>query len=319
LLWEAPFKGSPSWNRQLTPVVYKGLVIYQFADARYTPDKTEDTIPWLFNHGMNPDYPSDHKPLVRAWDLNTGQEVWTRNFSEFGSGGDDAGLCLMDDTLYYTCFFGYAAKTRRGFPAANGVTAAIEPETGQVIWLTTQHSSYGGCALSAKDGKIYLGGYNSVGGVGEVDDRNSKTIQYVWCLDAQNGSLIWETRLPRGPSNSLIVNKKYLFAADQFKNTYLIDKETGELLGMREKGYRCTRFSMSGDYALGDNLDIRDMSGIKTTRLIASGPQVDTIECVGSVVSNGRIFYTAHGSGLMISRMAGEEAAAFTPVWKAQR
>ena len=34
LLWEAPFSGSPSWNRQLPPIVYKNLAIYQFSSGR---------------------------------------------------------------------------------------------------------------------------------------------------------------------------------------------------------------------------------------------------------------------------------------------
>ena len=35
-----------------------------------------------------------------------------------GSGGNDCGLCLLDDTLYYSTFFGYCpAARRRGLPA----------------------------------------------------------------------------------------------------------------------------------------------------------------------------------------------------------
>jgi outer membrane protein assembly factor BamB len=316
LIWEAPFKGSPSWNRQLPPIVYKGLAIYQFADGKYTADKTEDTIPWLFN-GDNASYPKDHKAMVRAWDINTGEEIWTRNFEEFGSGGDDAGLCLMDDTLYYTCFFGYNAKSRKGFPSEKGITAAITPETGQVQWLTAKTSTYGGCTISAKDGRLYMGGYSSPDGESLLKP-NDPAKHYVRCVDAKTGEQIWLSGSVGSAVHVITVGEKFLFATDQFQQTYIIDKDTGELLDVRNKGYRCTRFTLSGDYLLGDNLDVEDLSDYKNKKMISSGPQVDTIECIGTCVSNGRMFYTAHGSGIQLSQMYGDEAQAFTPAWKTQ-
>ena len=127
LLWEAPFTGSPSWNRQLPPIVHGNLVIYLFSSGKYGPKN------WLFEHQSTFGFPKDQKPLVRAWDLATGKEVWTRDFSADGAGGDDAGMCLMDGTLYYSCYFGGEGPT--------GVTAAIEPETGKVLWKTTSTRS----------------------------------------------------------------------------------------------------------------------------------------------------------------------------------
>ncbi|MBM4090777.1 MAG: hypothetical protein FJ276_15345, partial [Planctomycetes bacterium] len=42
LVWETPFSGSPSWNRQLTPIIHDGLIFYQFSTGRYTARN------WLF-------------------------------------------------------------------------------------------------------------------------------------------------------------------------------------------------------------------------------------------------------------------------------
>ncbi len=138
LLWEAPFTGSPSWSRQGPPVVYKNLAIYGFGTGRYDAQGTDkfyvqqgkpqpspdgaEVMAWIYGHN-NPYYPKDNLPILRAWDLDTGRVVWEKNFSEYGTGGNDCGVCLMDGTLYYSTFFGYAA-TRRGAPGPKGLTAA---------------------------------------------------------------------------------------------------------------------------------------------------------------------------------------------------
>ncbi|MHC4324616.1 MAG: outer membrane protein assembly factor BamB family protein, partial [Planctomycetota bacterium] len=145
LLWEAPFTGSPSWSRQQPPVIYKNLAIYVYGSGKYAPQGTEkayvhkgepvkaadgtEIMSWIYSHN-NPYYPKDNKPLVRAWDIDTGKEVWTIDFSQFGSGGNDSGLALMDNTLYYSTFFGYAPKRKSGRAKSRGLTASIEPMTG---------------------------------------------------------------------------------------------------------------------------------------------------------------------------------------------
>ena len=50
---------------------------------------------WIYTHD-NLYCPKDSRPLVRAWNLETGKVTWEKDFSEFGSGGNDSGLCLMD-------------------------------------------------------------------------------------------------------------------------------------------------------------------------------------------------------------------------------
>lgn len=67
------------------------------------------------------------------------------------------------------------------------------------------------------------------------------------------------------------------------------------------KGYKCTRFTLSEPYLLGSNLDIFDLSDPARAGLVSTGPRLDWSECVGATVSNGRVFYTAHGGGLQIS------------------
>jgi outer membrane protein assembly factor BamB len=300
LLWEAPFAGSPSWNRQLPPVVYKNLVIYAFSTGRYGPyapkDKDEN-IEWLFEHQDIPRFPRSHKPLLQAYDLETGKEIWTIDFSEFGSGGDDAGLCLLDDTLYYSCFFGYSAKSKRDLPSAKGLTAAIDPQTGQVTWLTTRYFVHGGCTICGENGRLYLGGYNKLEGGNSL----------VWCIDADNGSLIWKSEPVREAIHVVTIGPRFLFVHAQYNNSFLLDKNTGKILTTLTDGYKCTRFTLSEPYLLGSNLDIYDLSEINGIKPVSSGPRLDPSECVGAVVSNGRIFYTCHGGGLQACQQSSSE------------
>jgi outer membrane protein assembly factor BamB len=321
LLWEAPFTGSPSWSRAQPPVVHKKLAIYMFGTGRYVPEgsgiyvmrmgttkalptDTAGTVSWLYSHD-NPFYPEDHRALVRAWDMETGKEVWEKDFSEYGSGGDDAGLCLMDGKLYYSCFFGYAAK-RRGAAGPTGLTAAMDPATGRVLWLTTKYSVTAGCTISGRDGRLYLGGYN------QPQEKTSD--RYVWCLDAKDGSLIWQSDPLVKAINVVTVGGKFVFAFAYGGESYLIDKETGKIVSTFNKGYACTRFTVSGPYIMGANADMIDTS--QDNAVVSSGPPVDTRECVGTVVSNGRLFYTAQASGLQMCQVCGGEAASFTAPWR---
>ncbi|MHC4396706.1 MAG: outer membrane protein assembly factor BamB family protein [Planctomycetota bacterium] len=298
LVWEAPFTGSPSWNRQLPPIVYKNLVIYLFSTGKYTGES------WLFEHQSTFGFSKDQKPLLRAWDINTGKEVWTADFSEYGYGGDDAGMCLMDGRLYYSCYFGGSAKREKAGEGSSGITAAINPASGKVIWLTTKYAVHAGCTVSGKDGRLYMGGYNRVDG-----DKNR-----VWCLDAEDGSLIWQSEPVKGAIHVITIGEKHLFTHAQYRTGYLLDKETGKIADTLAKGYHCTRFNMSGPYLLSANMEVRDLSdGVK---LISSGPQVDVLQCIAAFVSNGRIFYTANGGGLQVSMMCGEEAEALVAAWE---
>jgi outer membrane protein assembly factor BamB len=306
LLWEAPFTGSPSWNRQQPPVVYKDLVIYLFGTGSYTADK------WLFEHQSTFSFPKDHKPLVRAWDRNTGKEVWTKDFSQYGSGGDDAGLCLMDGRLYYSCYFGSNEPQAPG--PVGGVTAAMDPATGKVFWATTQYAVHAGCTISAKDGRLYLGGYNPVEAAGTAGAEKTNR---VWCLDAKDGSLIWKSDPVLGAIHVITIGQNYLFTHAQYRQGYLLDKGSGKNLSDLTKDYRCTRFTLSEPYLFAANMNIHEFS--PGGKLVYAGPSIDVLQCVGGFVSNGRVFYTTNGGGLQAAVLCGAEAERFTSPWKSRQ
>ena len=326
MIWEAPFTGSPSWSRQAPPVVFQNLAIYASGSGRYAAQGTErafifsgepqpdpsgaEVMSWIYTHN-NPYYPKDNKPLIWAWDLRTGKLVWQKDFSQHGSGGNDCGLCLMDGKLYYSTFFGYSPsqRRRRGLPEANGLTAALDPATGDVLWLTTQYYVTAGCTISGRDGRLYLGGYNQ-------PDEGTKD-RYVFCLDARDGSLVWRSEPVRTAVNVVTVAKDFVFSNASGGDGHIFDKATGKIVSRFNMGYACTRFTCSGHYVMGANLDMIDVS--RNNELVWTGPCIDSRECIGSIVSNGRVFYTSQASGLQASLITGDEAAAYRSPWEQLR
>ncbi|MCB1237195.1 MAG: PQQ-binding-like beta-propeller repeat protein [Verrucomicrobiae bacterium] len=325
LLWEAPVTGSASWSRQFPPVIHRNLVIYASGSGSYAPAGNEKAYAWravtekpegdtkevmsfIYSHN-NPYYPEDNHPMIWAWDLGTGKLVWEKDFSEHGAGGNDCGIALMDGELYYSTFFGYQAgkRQRRGQTGgANGLTARLDPESGEVRWATTDYYVTAGCTVTAKDGRIYLGGFNQP--VDETKDR------YIHCLDAKDGSLVWRSDPVDSAINVISVGDKYLFSNARGSLCSLFDRDTGKAAYQFDLDYACTRFTLSEPFLMGANMDMIDLRD--GHKLVATGPAIDSRECLGSAVSNGRIFYISQASGLIMSAVCGEDAKRLAPAWE---
>jgi outer membrane protein assembly factor BamB len=323
LLWEAPFTGSPSWSRQFPPVVHGNVAIYASGSGQYAAQGTEkpftfggtpvdaggrEVMSWIYSND-NPYYPKDNHPRLWAWDLETGKVVWEKNFSEHGRGGNDCGICLLDGKLFYSTFFGYAAskRRRRGLPEENnGLTACLEPSTGQVIWLTNKYYVTSKCTLSARDGRLYLGGFNRA--KEGTDDR------HVWCLNAKDGSLIWQSEAITSALNVVTVGKRFIFSNALRGKGNVFDRETGQVVSSIGHNYACCRFTLSEPYVLGANMDMIDLSD--NGKLVSTGPAIDSRECLGAVVSNGRIFYASQASGFVVSQTYGEASKELPAVWE---
>jgi len=323
-LWEAKFTGSPSWSRQFPPVVHGNLAIYASGSGRYsfqgtekpftfkgTPEKAPDggeTSAWIYSND-NPYYAKDNRPLIWAWDLDTGKVVWQKDFSEYGRGGNDCGLCLMDGKLFYSTFFGYAKSQRaaRGLPEENnGLTACLDPQTGKVIWQTTKYYVTAKSTVSARDGRLYLGGNNQ--------PSEFSTDRFVWCLDAKDGSLVWKSDPITSALNVVTVGDKYIFSNALRGRGNVFDRTTGKVVGGVDHNYACCRFTMSGSFVLGANMDMIDLAA--DGKLVSTGPAVDSRECLGAVVSNGRVFYTSQASGFVVSQTYGAQAKKLGAVWE---
>jgi outer membrane protein assembly factor BamB len=324
LLWETPFSGSPSWSRQFPPVVHGNLAIYASGSGEYSHQGTEkpftfkgtpepaadgrEVMAFIYSND-NPYYPKDNRPLLWAWDLDTGKVVWQKDFSDYGRGGNDCGLCLLDGKLFYSTFFGYSAsqRARRGLPAENnGLTACLDPQTGDVVWLTNKYYVTAKCTLSARDGRIYMGGNNQA--VETTKDR------YVWCLDAKDGSLVWQSDPISSALNVVTVGEQFIFSNALRGRGNVFDRLTGKVVGGVDHNYACCRFTMSGSYVLGANMDMIDLAA--GGKLVSTGPAIDSRECLGAVVSNGRIFYASQASGFVVSQTYGEESKLLPAVWE---
>jgi len=324
LLWEAPFTGSPSWSRQFPPVVHGNLAIYASGSGQYdfqgtekpftfkgTPQRDPDgreIMAWIYSNS-NPYYPKDNRPLLWAWDLDTGKVVWQKDFSEYGRGGNDCGICLLGGKLFYSTFFGFSAseRARRGLPPENnGITACLDPQTGDVQWLTNKYHVTAKCTLTGKDGRIYIGGFNPA--------REGTQDRFVWCLDAKDGSLIWQSDVVTSALNVVTVGDQFIFSNALRGRGNVFDRETGKVVGGVDHNYACCRFTMSGHYILGANMDMIDLA--QNSKLVSTGPAIDSRECLGAVVSNGRIFYTSQASGFVVSQTYGEASKSLPAVWE---
>lgn len=324
LVWEAKFTGSPSWSRQFPPVVHGNLAIYASGSGEYaaqgtekpftfkgTPEPSKDgreVMSWIYSND-NPYYPKDNRPLLWAWDLDTGKVVWQKDFSADGRGGNDCGICLLDGKLFYSTFFGYSAsqRTRRGLPPENnGLTACLDPKTGDVVWKTTKYFVTAKCTLSARDGRLYLGGNNPA--------KEGTKDRFVWCLDAKDGSLVWQSDPITSALNVVTVGDRYIFSNALRGRGNVFDRQTGKVSGGVDHNYACCRFTMSGSFILGANMDLIDLAA--GGKLVSTGPAIDSRECLGAVVSNGRIFYASQASGFIVSQTYGEASKNLPAVWE---
>jgi len=321
--WQSPFSGSPSWSRQFPPIVSGNVAVYASGSGQYAAQGTEkpfifkgtpeprpdgaEVMSWIYSND-NPYYPKDNHPLLWAWDMATGKIVWQKDFSEYGRGGNDCGICLLDGKLFYSTFFGYSAdqRKRRGLPPENnGLTACLDPATGDVVWMTNDYYVTAKCTLSARDGRIYIGGFNPA--------NQSTKDRFVWCLNAADGSLAWKSEPVTSALNVVTVGEKYIFSNALRGRGNVFDRATGKLVGSVGHNYACCRFTLSEPYVLGANMDMIDLSN--DGKLVSTGPAVDSRECLGAVVSNGRIFYTSQASGFVVSQTYGEASKSLPAVW----
>ena len=214
----------------------------------------------------------------------------------------------MEGKLFYSTFFGYSAsqRARRGLPVENnGLTACLDPQTGELLWKTNEYYVTAKCTLSARDGKLFLGGNNR--------PNESTQDRFVWCLDAKDGSLVWKSDPITSALNVVSVGEQFIFSNSLRGRGNVFERTSGKVVGGVDHNYACCRFTLSEPFILGANMDMIDLS--QDSKLVSTGPAIDSRECLGAVVSNGRIFYTSQASGFIVSQIYGDQSKDFPAVW----
>ena len=181
----------------------------------------------------------------------------------------------------------------------------LDPATGDVVWQTNKYFVTAKCTLTGKDGRLYIGGYNPA--------REDTKDRYVWCLDAADGSLVWQSDPITSALNVVTVGDQFIFSNALRGRGNVFDRKTGKVVGGVDHNYACCRFTMSGSYILGANMDMIDLAA--GGKLVSTGPAIDSRECLGAVVSNGRIFYTSQASGFVVSQTYGPASKELPAVW----
>ena len=80
-----------------------------------------------------------------------------------------------------------------------------------------------------------------------------------------------------------------------------------------DHNYACCRFTMSGSYIPGANMDMIDL--VRDSELVSTGPAVDSREYLVAVDSNGRIFSVSQTGGFMVSQTWGDESVRLPAIW----
>jgi hypothetical protein len=110
------------------------------------------------------------------------------------------------------------------------------------------------------------------------------------------------------------VGERFIFSNALRGKGNVFARDDGKVTFSILTNYACCRFTLSEPFVLGANMDMIDLSN--GGKLVSTGPAIDSRECLGAVVSNGRIFYTSQASGFVVSQTYGLESADLPPAWE---
>ena len=144
--------------------------------------------------------------------------------------------------------------------------------------------------------------------------REGTDERFVWCLNAEDGALVWRSDPITSALNVVTVGPKFVFSNALRGKGNVFDRETGKVTASIGHNYACCRFTLSEPYVLGANMDMIDLS--RDGKLVSTGPAIDSRECLGAVVSNGRVFYMSQASGFVVSQTFGASSNDWPAVWE---
>ena len=95
------------------------------------------------------------------------------------------------------------------------------------------------------------------------------TCRLVVLISAINRSLIWKSDPVVSAVNVVSVGEKFIFSNAIRAQCHVFDKATGKIAYKFDLDYSCTRFTLSGDFLMGSNMDMLDLSS--GHKLVATG------------------------------------------------
>ena len=125
---------------------------------------------------------------------------------------------------------------------------------------------------------------------------------------------MWQSDPVTSALNVVSVGERFIFSNALRGKGNVFARDDGKVTFSILTNYACCRFTLSEPFVLGANMDMIDLSN--EGKLVSTGPAIDSRECLGAVVSNGRIFYTSQASGFVVSQTYGSESADLPPAWE---
>lgn len=186
--------------------------------------------------GQNYEPPaSPHSDALIAIDYETGEHIWTRQFTE-----DDVFVIFGDETQIGPDFdvgaapnlFQIGDQDVVGVADKRGVYSTLDRETGETIWaeMLGPGSNLGGVMSTAvyDDGNIYVASNEYEGGM--MDFAADGNVAHLFSLDAATGEPNWTVDIPSPNFGALTMANGVLFVGTVAGELFAVDPANGDTL-----------------------------------------------------------------------------------------
>jgi len=222
------------------------------------------------------------KPVARAFNAATGEPLWRHELpSDLKTIA--GGACLLDGVMYFSCGLTWGKGA--------GSTIAVEPQSGKVLWTSTDYHVHGYGRPAGRDGQLFLGGQSGAP---------------LYCVFAKDGSLKWQADKV-SYSHQPALGEEFLVVRSYGGFGWVRDLATGQpvkrnhrdLLGgcpdhscspvLLTKGQLSYAVSTTGLYA-------RDMTtGDIVWQSLGFAPRA----CTTPTAANGRLFFSPNVNNML--------------------
>jgi len=225
---------------------------------------------------------------VHGWDAKTGKHLWEVEVKAAGKGLQGPVGCVLDDVMIFSC--GGSRKD------GSGETVAIKPETGEIIWRTSEAWSSRNHPPTARDGRVYL--------------RGAPPDKIATCLSAKDGKLIWRAggnpghgvmdAIALGPD--FLTMRFYGGLALKWRLSDGVLEKAGKRkhLDIGGGGHSCGAVAVTAaGLVLAPTADGLCVVDAKTGKILWRSLGMNPRACPNPCVANGRVFYAPQVNGML--------------------